>query len=285
MIVSNIQADCNVSGLKLIGRQSLVSEETGEIININESKVHPVIEIQSQNLPVFCKDLVKKTINTQHYLVISSNVNQIEVGAFKNSQVKSVVFGNNDLKQIPTGIFQDLVHLENVTLTNNNINSLAEGVFQNLPKLTTVAVNHEDIATINSKWFVNCPVLQSVDFSYNKIKVIPTGALKFVNPSIKPSINLSGNEIQNIENGAIWSENILLLNLTNNMLVDVNIGMLPNLKEANILLLSNNKLQCLSENAVRLLKLIKKVELYNNPIQDSCKLQEIQGKLHNLNWL
>lgn len=238
----------------------------------------------NQNLPVLCKQLVEKMNKINYLYVTLCDVKEVETGAFKGTKVESLEFDENKLTAILAGTYEDMSDLEELTFTKNKITKIDDGAFRNLPSLEELSITHEKITTVSHKWFVNCPKLYKINLSNNKIRTIPTDAFSFLGKEIEPRISLDGNLIKVIENGAFSSKSIVRLNLRNNHLTDMYLEMFTNLNKGTRLLLSNNRLNCVSEKATTLFKLFLVVNLEENPIEDTCDKKSIKKAIKGIEW-
>lgn len=288
LIINKVTSECKLGTIKVMAYRDmtlLTHTGDGQMVNINDLRgQYKATVFAQQKVPIFCKGLLQKLTNVQNIFVSFSEVNQIEDGIFKGTNIVSVEFNENALTTIKAGNFENMKELEDVTFSKNKITTIEEGAFRNLPKLVEVSITHEKIATVNPKWFVSCPLLTTVNLSFNKIKVVPSSAFNFFNQNLNPDINLEGNEIDKIEKGAFSSQYINILNLKHNRLSDINSNIFADLKSGKNLILIENGFKCVSENSINLFKLFKVVTMKKNPIEKSCDKKSIKKKVNNIEW-
>lgn len=86
-------------------------------------------------------------------------------------KLEIIDFGNNEIVEILTDTFSDLINLKNIILKENKIIRINSKAFNNLSKLELVDLSYNDIKEITELFHVT-DSLEIIDFSENQISEI-----------------------------------------------------------------------------------------------------------------
>ncbi|XP_073254641.1 uncharacterized protein [Porites lutea] len=85
------------------------------------------------------------------------------------------VLKDNKIKELPPGIFSDLIYLQELDLRNNDIKELPSGIFSNLSSLQRLYLQKNKIEELPPGIFTNLTELRFLDLRDNEIKELPSG--------------------------------------------------------------------------------------------------------------
>lgn len=109
----------------------------------------------------------------------NNNIEEIPEGLFDGmTGLENFYAENNKIKRIPKNIFKDNKNLDWIALTNNNITALEKGAFKGASNLTQLGLEGNQVSKIDKDVFDDVPKLKSLSFVDNGMKTIPDGAFK-----------------------------------------------------------------------------------------------------------
>ena len=165
-----------------------------------------------------------------------------------------------------------LKKLETLDLSFNHITQLSK--FPSLSSLQSLFLDNNYIQRLGSTTFDSLIAVQTFSIANNNIESVNNKVL--LSLILAVSINLSGNKLKEIFNNALPKDKLEILDLSNNVLKDIegDIFMLPKLKH---LILHHNQISTLSIPAV--VKSLKYLDLSNNKLQSipSAFVEVISG--------
>lgn len=233
-----------------------------------------------------CKKFGKVVKGLKAVAVVSSPITTMDKGIFDGTHVSTLIFDDLELHTIETGSFQNMPELENFDMRSSPIKTVEDGSFKDLPQLSDLVLRDLEITTISPKWFENCPKINTVDFSYNEIRVIPTGTFSFMAQDQPLAIKLSHNKIRTIEAGAFAGADIQLLHLGDNHLQAMYPEMFTQLNAGNkhYLNLAENRFTCIDEKTLAVLKVFSDVNMEDNYPAATCDKSKATQGLKKFKW-
>ena len=203
----------------------------------------------------------------------------------------SFVASNNKISNFPTNICDySSTNLINIDLSLNNITTaFTISTFGCLTQIAALSLSKNLIQTLADNTFNNSVNLVTLDLSYNQISVLPT--YLFYNKLPKLTyLYLQGNKITQLDPWYFGLTSIFVIDLSNNLInaftnnlnLDLSKINLVQLRNADLINLSGNKITNFDDSVLRLYNLctISTVSVFlqsvgcfnfsNNPIACSC---------------
>lgn len=200
-------------------------------------------------------------------LDLSSNmISNIQFDAFQSV----VRLSNLDLSQNKLIDFiinpRDLEHVKYLNLSYNFLQNLHFESFLYMSNLQNLDLSYNNLDDIPDQTFLSTYNLKHVNMTYNEIKALKNLGIKFFHPE-GGVLDLSNNGLFkiNIPAGDGLHLNILLLNSNN--ISDASLIDLYYQNELKSLDMSNNSIQALDENSLRLPLVLSVLDLSNNCIE------------------
>ncbi|CAH2985002.1 unnamed protein product [Chilo suppressalis] len=230
------------------------------------------------------------------YLDLSQNkIKNLKLGVLDEfMRLKFLNLSHNELEGFPLGLFDEKPNLEVLDLKANNINELELGIFDTLKKLRHVDLSSNALLGIdmNPYIFDQSTRIQVLDFSRNDMsgsKDILLDAfeeLHFLNldrcelnkvpkfvtgPNLKTMkhLILSSNKIRSIDDTKIFKnlENLEILNLSFNSIESVTDNIFSPLKKLKMINMNNNKLKQIPDTLFRSLPRLGNIDMSHNLIE------------------
>lgn len=269
-------------------------------LNLAENQIHTI----SNNLFNGLFVLSKLTLN-------SNRIRAVESAAFRNcSDLKELDLSTNQLTGVPEGV-QNLTMLRTLDLGENEIKDILPGAFQNLNQLTGLRLIDNYIGNLSKYMFVDLPRLNVLNLAKNRIQLIERGtfdrngelealrldrnfiveangvfttlnSLLWLNlgenhlvwfdyafiPSNLKWLDLHGNYIEELGNYYKLQDeqiNVKTLDVSHNRITEIGPMSLPNSIE--LLFINNNLLNTLQPNTFVDKRNLSRVDLYSNLLQ------------------
>lgn len=195
---------------------------------------------------------------------ITNNIKKRSFQGLKDLQ--SIELFNNDLKSLPSVLFQNLSKLMNVYIIACNTERLEPGTFQGLKKLRAVFIRNNSINVFPAN-VVSESNIEELYVENNGIEIIEP--LAFVNMPELRRLSLSGNKLSSFDVPLLLGSNSLGLEklwLGNNKLAIIksnNFALLPNLK---YLFLELNQIKTIERDAFNKLQKLIGLDISNNEL-------------------
>ena len=132
-----------------------------------------------------------KTLNLS-----DNNISEIPEGLFDElTGLKNFYIERNKLTSIPKGLFKNCKSLEWISFTGNEITTLKDGTFEGLDQLTTLDFEKNKIQKIESHAFDGMPKMKILSFEENELETMPDDCLEPFKDSLT-FLNLGSNHLQ-----------------------------------------------------------------------------------------
>ena len=110
---------------------------------------------------------------------------------------QKLILSNNEIKRIPSGIFNNFVHLHILYLDQNLIQEIAPEAFKGAYRLRLLDLNHNELEKIPANSFEGLGNLRTLDLSSNMLHTIDPEAFKGLEELTH--LDLSHNKLENID--------------------------------------------------------------------------------------
>ncbi|MCA9836379.1 MAG: leucine-rich repeat protein, partial [Trueperaceae bacterium] len=155
---------------------------------------------------------------------------------------------NNQIANLPDGIFDDLTNLTSLELANNKLVDLSNGPFDKLSGLTILTLTTNQLTSLPDHVFDALSSLTSLSLSLNKLNSLPLSI--FDQLSQLKFLSLDRNSLSSLPIGIFAKLSALSeLNLQGNKLTSLPVDSFDKLSNLNDLLLGDNQLTNLPNNS------------------------------------
>lgn len=246
-----------------------------KLSDVSQKQFEIVIIKDNKELDKLCSEIFGELKDITAVGVTNTGIREIDNGAFQqvNNLQHIEISENEQLKQINSGVFNNIPSLITLTLASNQIVKIHHDAFDYLVNLREIDLSLNQIRTIKSTWFKGCPKLSTIDLSQNRISVIPNMAFKNIRSMEIVNIDLQENKINRIEPGAFANlQKIGKLQLRRNQ-IEIVPNMFGNLIEARKIGLNRNKIKCMHDDIIHQLSQFNEVKINRNPIREGCELR------------
>lgn len=111
-------------------------------------------------------------IELENLYLINNQIKEIETEAFKDLvKLKMLPLFFNQIEKIVSGAFKGLEILEILYLHNNSIKEISSGSFKDLTKLKTLNLYYNQIEKIPSDAFEGIKQIEVISFGLTKLKI------------------------------------------------------------------------------------------------------------------
>lgn len=148
-----------------------------------------------------------------------SRVNLKTLNKLGNTKWNKIIFSNNQIEEIGSHVFEDLVNLEFLYLDNNKISNLKQPVFRNLFNLRELRLNDNKLQNLTRFIFSNSEKLEVLDLSNNLI--FDTGNSLFAAYNSLKELYLQNNKIKMINSIDQYPISLIRLDISNNPIEDL----------------------------------------------------------------
>ncbi|KAI6203456.1 LRRCT domain-containing protein [Aphelenchoides besseyi] len=181
-------------------------------------------------------------------------------------QLQTLDLGDNEIVEIPSGFFDDLVDLRELRLTRNSIRSLDIDVFSALPKLEHLDLSHNQISNIESEAFAGLEVLELLNLTGNNLQIVEPRWFDGLSHLLV--LDLSNNSLRSVSSAAFTGLVALeSLELGNNELDHIHAHMFTAQRQLKALDLQNNRVQTLGVGCLDGLTALVTLNLAGNPLR------------------
>ena len=175
--------------------------------------------------------------------------------------------GNNKIKEIKAGAFNDLGNVIKLNLNNNKIKEISVGSFDGLRQLTDLYLENSGIEEIKADAFSDLGNVIKLNLNNNKIKEISAGSFNGLRQLTDLYLENSG--IEEIKADAFSDlGNVIKLSLNKNKIKEISAGSFNGLKQLKSLHLFNNEIEEIKAYAFNDLGNLKNLSLRSNKIKD-----------------
>lgn len=95
------------------------------------------------------------------------------LNGFRNEDVKTVIFTNSTLSNIPKGVVEKFNFVERIIAKNSKIDLVDGKTIENCGNIKHVDLRENDISFVSDEAFEDCENLTSINLSSNQISVLP----------------------------------------------------------------------------------------------------------------
>ncbi|XP_043274030.1 insulin-like growth factor-binding protein complex acid labile subunit [Venturia canescens] len=181
------------------------------------------------------------------------------------SSAKELILGNNKIEKIEIGAFRDLRSLRYLQLANNKLTSLEKGVFIGLQAVEHIDLGFNSIEIItNDSFYGLTDSLHTLTLTSNRIRVLEHGA--FSQLALR-ELWLNNNELRKIDSGIFPLMTLKNLHLGHNALARINGSEFANLESLVLLDLTNNGIVEIKKGFAQHLPKVEKLILDENPFK------------------
>ncbi|KAF5307394.1 hypothetical protein FQR65_LT06908 [Abscondita terminalis] len=174
-----------------------------------------------------------------------------KVGAFPKPKTEELTIEQTKSASLDRAIFDGFASLTSLYISGNEIEEIKDGCFEGLSHLKYLYLNNNNIKKLGIGCFKGLTKISELDLSCNKIAKMPVGCFaEFAMTVNCACLNLSNNLIEDIDIGAFKSLTVLYgsLDLSNNLIKRISTEMFHNLLIEKFDL-SNNKIETICENS------------------------------------
>ncbi|XP_018014500.1 protein artichoke isoform X2 [Hyalella azteca] len=256
----------NVSEL-ILSQNNISSIHHDTFLFLPELKMLDLSENVISTLPVN----VLSPLSQLTEINLSKNLlTSLKAGQFKESVINVINLSGNQIKEVQSNAFQDLLFIHTIDLGNNRIERINDGAFFDTPYLHILRLNDNKLNTFREEFFrLTIPVpsteLRLLDVSKNEIVFLQNQAFKLL--SKLTWINLSSNRISLFPAEVFRGlPDLQHLYLENNEIERLNDNDLANSQRLRELNLSHNKIQEISEKSLQNSTQLQVIDLSHNDI-------------------
>lgn len=225
---------------------------------LETSRTKDQLNLSNRNLkeiPFFVQQLTNLK-----YLYLDNNklIFVPEIGQF--TQLEEISIENNQLTLIPES-FCNLKNLKCLNLSKNNLKCISSQIFTSLTSLTSLWLNNCDLMYLPRE--VSClKHLEKLGLKCNCLQDVPEelGSLTRLQ-----WLNLEQNQLSSLPEQLSQLKSLAYLNLNKNKFEEIPTNVLLNLKQLNVLNISNNLIKLFKDEDIIGLAHVNKVDLIDNP--------------------
>lgn len=234
------------------------------------NSVVSILDCTLRNVTVLNEARIFENVSLTGLFISSGEIKRVHRLAFSGLKIPLQILGlsNNALTSVPSNALQQLTWLDRLDLANNDIKSLAPTDFIALQKLTFLDMSENQVSSISQKTFLPLKNLVTLKLNGNKIGNSP-GSLK----TISECFNLHELDLKsNLLKGSLDSgmlpvlKELEVLDLAKNSFNNVQRGTFSNYPKLQTLTLRNNQIDVLADDAFSGLSLLKRLDLSYNGI-------------------
>ncbi len=218
-------------------------------------------------------------------LNLSNNqLTNLPAGIFTGlTNLQKLYLGGNQLTNLPAGIFTGLTNLQILSLYNNQLTNLPAGIFTGLTNLQKLYLYKNQLTTLPAGIFTGLTNLQKLSLDNNQLTNLPAGI--FTGLTNLQELYLGGNQLTNLPAGIFTGlTNLQILSLYKNQLTTLPAGIFTDLTSLKKLYLHGNQLTTLPADIFTGLTNLQELVLSYNKISDISALSGLT-KLTFLNLL
>ncbi|CAH0597691.1 unnamed protein product [Chrysodeixis includens] len=292
---------CNAGTTDYKLERGLVSDDTRTSSIILKSCRITDVEYESFN-----------SLTALKHLDLSQNkIQKLKLGVIDEpKQLTHLNLSHNQITAFPLGLFDQVTRLTHLDLKGNKISNLELGIFDPLHGLKVLDLSSNNLLgrDLNPYVFDQSTHITWLDYSRNDMSDAPQNllhaldSLEFLNLdrcfltevpafAIKSNLRtmkhliLSTNQIKSLDNAAIFVnlDNLEILDLSYNLLENINGDILAPLKKLQKIVLRSNKIKTIPDNLFRNIPKLITIDLFGNLMED-VPVNAFRGSpLKNLN--
>ena len=194
------------------------------------------------------------------------NLTDVSLLTNLSDKVTSLDLTGNKIEELPAGMLDNLVNLENFYAGSNLIGAIPEGFFKNNSKVTWVNLSSNLIASIDAGDLTGLSSVTELDFGNNAIASVDEAA--FEGLGAVTSLALNGNQLTSLSDGVFAPlKTVTFLNLDDNQLAALpsSVGSMESLSWLSA---SRNQLTSLDTVDFSGLEALANVDLSSNQITE-----------------
>ena len=174
-----------------------------------------------------------------------------------------MVLSNNRLSDLSEDIFQSLINLKVLNLSSNQITKLSKHAFQNLSNLRELSLSHNHLTVIGKDSLGPAIFrIETLALDNNKIRTIDREA--FANMTRLADLAMNGNNLDAVPLAVKLLPSLKYLNLGENLIHELSEYFLSDNPQLHTLVLEQNKIQMISQQAFASASSIRSVNIARN---------------------
>jgi hypothetical protein len=226
------------------------------------------VDLSNNKISSFHPDIFKNNSHLQELYLSNNTINSVNGNMFRNIPAlwKLDVSGNK-IAYLDSNAFCNNTRLFHFNISHNEINALDPRIFFNNTHLRTVDLSHNNMTFQNSSPILIAPKLSVLFLGFCNIKHLPIVA--FQNLTMLRKLGLNNNYLETLE------EDSKKQPLKRYRTAGQPVQLLYDLKELEVLDISNNKLRRLTISLVRGHSKLMWLSISGNPVSCDCELQDL----------
>ncbi|SHE98524.1 NEAT domain-containing protein [Clostridium fallax] len=300
---NGFETDNNVKLANIVLNEALLNvgadkDGDGNISNEEISNLSGEVDLSSSDLSDISKLYNLGDKVTSLYLN-GNKIKELPKGIFdKMVNLENLYLNGNLIENLPDGIFDKLTKLKVLGLSTNKIKNIPKGTFDKLNNLTELDLGKNNLTKLDEDVFIGLKNIDSLSLSENNIEELPDNIFKY-NNTLR-LLFLYDNNLNKVPKSIGGLDRLESLSLNNNK-IEILPEELKNLNNLNSLNISKNYIKEISEDLFSIFKNMNSIDLSDNNISSipdnlidilpnlkylNLKLNNIK-KLPNLNsdWL
>jgi Leucine-rich repeat (LRR) protein len=202
-----------------------------------------------------------------------NHINSIPYDTFRFPRLERLLLDDNRIEHIDSKAIVEMPGLRYLSMEGNRIRQLPEEAFQNLHYLSKLNLAYNELWLLDFAAFDSVGTLShlSIDLSFNKLQALRVNrTTSYATSSNIMKLDLSSNNISFVEVAFFHPvQNVLkILNLSRNMLTEINPESLGHLRKLHSIDLSHNLLVSIVQGTFFASKKLQEVYLNNNALSD-----------------
>jgi len=160
-----------------------ISEISGDLLRnfVNLTS----LEISQNSFSTIPPNTFAKFKNLKTLKLKRNKLDSINRNSFAGlGNLRKLDLGNNDIKVLTPTVFHELRSIQEIKLIYNKIQTIPNGLFTSLPNIRDLFLTKNNISTIEDRAFQNL-TMKRIALTHNKLKRIPTSALKGLKITLK----------------------------------------------------------------------------------------------------
>ncbi len=143
------------------------------VLNLDIVRNLEELNFSGKNITEIHPSVFSKLSKLKNILFSDNQIKELPRNIFNELvNLERIHFGNNQIKEIHTNLFNGLAKLKEIDFSLNNIKEIDPNIFEGLVNLEKIAFSNNQISEIDPNLFTKLAQLKEIDFSFNNIKKI-----------------------------------------------------------------------------------------------------------------